>query len=172
MCYLRWTYVLKSNRSEIHYKEGKVNLSPLNAAYMCQWTVSALVQIMACRLFDAKPSPEPMPTYCQLDFRNKLQWNLNQNAKLFIQEMHLKMWSARWLLLCTGRSFNNNTVHDSQLALSAETNARYNIFKHIFFTENVGILIKISLKFVPKGPINNILALVQITAWHQSDNKP
>ena len=39
---------------------------------------------------------------------------------------------------------------------------RDNIFKHIFFTENVWILIKISLKFVPKGPIN-ILALVQIT---------
>ena len=28
--------------------------------------------------------------------------------------------------------------------------------------------IKISLKFVPKGPINNIPALVQITAWHRS----
>ena len=28
------------------------------------------------------------------------------------------------------------------------------------------ISIKISLKFVPKGPINNITALVQIMAWH------
>ena len=34
------------------------------------------------------------------------------------------------------------------------------IFKRIFFNENVWILIKISLKFVPKGPINNIPALV------------
>ena len=131
MCYLRWTYVLKSNRSEIHYKEGKVNLSPLNAAYMCQWTVSALVQIMAWRLFDAKPSPEPMPTYCQLDFRNKLQWNLNQDAKLFIQEMRLKMWSARWLLLCTGRSFNNNTVHDSHFR--PRHNARQHIQTHFLY---------------------------------------
>ena len=31
--------------------------------------------------------------------------------------------------------------------------------------ENVSISIKISLKFVPKGPINNIRALVQIIAW-------
>ena len=35
-----------------------------------------------------------------------------------------------------------------------------NIFKCIFFNENVWILIEISLKFVPKGPINNNPALV------------
>ena len=34
------------------------------------------------------------------------------------------------------------------------------IFKRIFFNENVWISIKISLKFVPKGPIYNIPALV------------
>ena len=39
------------------------------------------------------------------------------------------------------------------------------IFKCIFFNENVLISIKISLKFVPKGPISNIPALVQIMAW-------
>ena len=36
------------------------------------------------------------------------------------------------------------------------------IFIRIFFNGNVWISIKISLKFVPKGPINNIPALVQI----------
>ena len=35
-----------------------------------------------------------------------------------------------------------------------------NIFKCIFLNENMLISIKISLKFVPKGPINNIAALV------------
>ena len=34
------------------------------------------------------------------------------------------------------------------------------------------ILINISLKCVPKGPINNIPALVQIMAWHRPGNKP
>ena len=34
--------------------------------------------------------------------------------------------------------------------------------------ENVWISIKISLKFVPKDPINNIPALVQIMAWAPS----
>ena len=45
-------------------------------------------------------------------------------------------------------------------------------FKRIFLNENVRILIKISLKFVPKGPINNIPALVQIMAWRRSGDKP
>ena len=45
-------------------------------------------------------------------------------------------------------------------------------FKRIFVNENVRILIKISLKFVPKGPINNIPALVQIVAWLRSGDKP
>ena len=46
------------------------------------------------------------------------------------------------------------------------------IFKGIFFNENVWIAIKISLKFVPKGPINNTPALVQIMAWRRSGDKP
>ena len=34
------------------------------------------------------------------------------------------------------------------------------------------ISIKISLKFVPKGPINSIPALVQIMAWRRPGDKP
>ena len=46
------------------------------------------------------------------------------------------------------------------------------IFKCIFLNENVSIAIKVSLKFVPKGPINNIPALVQIMAWRRPGDKP
>ena len=46
------------------------------------------------------------------------------------------------------------------------------IFKCIFMNENVWILMKISLKFVPKVPINNIPALVQIMAWRRPGDKP
>ena len=38
--------------------------------------------------------------------------------------------------------------------------------------QNVCILIKISLKFVPNGPINNIPVLVQIMAWRRPGDKP
>ena len=40
-----------------------------------------------------------------------------------------------------------------------------NIFIYIFLNENVWISIKISLKYVPKGPVKNIPALIQIVAW-------
>ena len=46
------------------------------------------------------------------------------------------------------------------------------IFKCIFLNENVWIPIKISLKFVPKGPINNIPSMVQIMARRRPGDKP
>ena len=45
------------------------------------------------------------------------------------------------------------------------------IFKLIFLNENICILIKTSLKFVPEGQINKPLGLVKM-AWHWSGNKP
>ena len=46
------------------------------------------------------------------------------------------------------------------------------IFKCMFLNENVWIAIEISLKFIPKGLINNIPALVQIMAWRRTGDKP
>ena len=46
------------------------------------------------------------------------------------------------------------------------------IFKWIFLNENAWILINISLKFVPRGPINNIPTLVQVMASRRPGDKP
>ena len=46
------------------------------------------------------------------------------------------------------------------------------IFGCIFVNENIQISIRISLKFVPKSPINNIPALVLIMAWRPPGDKP
>ena len=46
------------------------------------------------------------------------------------------------------------------------------ILKCIFLSKNAWIAIKISRKFVPKGLINNIPALVQIMAWRRPGDKP
>ena len=46
------------------------------------------------------------------------------------------------------------------------------IFICISLNENVWISVKISLKFVLNGPINNIPALVQIMAWRRPGDKP
>ena len=46
------------------------------------------------------------------------------------------------------------------------------VFKCIFLNENISISIKILLRFVPRGPINNIPALVQTMAWRRQGDKP
>ena len=46
------------------------------------------------------------------------------------------------------------------------------IFKCLLLNENCDILMKISLKFVPQDPIQNIPALIQVMAWHRPGNKP
>ena len=56
--------------------------------------------------------------------------------------------------------------HDRDCHFSAD------IFKCIFLNRNAWTSIKISLKFVPKGLINNILALLQIIAWRRPGAKP
>ena len=60
-------------------------------------------------------------------------------------------------------------------SIEAETNDHHfpeDIFKCISLNENVLMSIKISLKFVPKGQINNIPVLVQIMAWRRTGDKP
>ena len=46
------------------------------------------------------------------------------------------------------------------------------MFKCIFLNENIWISNKISLKYVPWGVIDNMTALVQITAWRRPGDKP
>ena len=67
----------------IHPSALPFKSSPPSAAYMRQWIGSALFQIMACHLFGAKPLSKPMLDWT---LRNKWQWNLNQNKKLFIHK--------------------------------------------------------------------------------------
>ena len=59
--------------------------------------------------------------------------------------------------------------------LMPRQNRRYfadDVFKWNFLNENIWISINIPLKFVPKGPINIIPALVHIIAWHRTGDKP
>ena len=46
-----------------------------------------------------------------------------------------------------------------------------NILRCIFLNEN-NIPIGISLKLVPRGPINNKSALIQVMAWRRTGDKP
>ena len=67
------------------------------------------------------------------------------------------------------------TAHQPFNTLRLRQNGRYfadDIFKYIFLNENAWISLKISLKFVPNVPIDNIPALVQIMAWRRPGDKP
>ena len=68
-----------------------------------------------------------------------------------------------------------NTKCSNFNTLRPRQNGRHfpdDIFKCTFLNEKVWISLKISLKIVPKGPINNIPALVQIMAWRRPGDKP
>ena len=88
------------------------------------------------------------------------------------KEMHVKMSSAMCRPLCLGF---NVLIYCILNTLRPGQDGRHfanDIFKWIFWNENTWILIKISLKFVYKGQINNIPALVQIMAWRRPGDKP
>ena len=66
-----------------------VNSSPPSAAYMRQWTGSALVEIIPV-VYSAPNHYLNMLNQCwnivNLTLRNKLQWNINQNTEVFIHK--------------------------------------------------------------------------------------
>ena len=117
------------------------------------------------------------------------------------KKMHLKVSSAKIAaILSRGRWVNSSQSHDAIIELcqnngtiSTESslspiwyytiintlrpgqNGRHfphGIFHSIFVNENIWTPIKISLKFVPKGPIDTIPALVQIMACRLIGAKP
>ena len=84
----------------------------------------------------------------------------------------LAPWTLLSGVLCTKQNILKShstkiTFHTLRLG-QHDCHFVVNIFKQIFLNENCCILIKISLKFVDKGIINNRPALVQIMAWCQT----
>ena len=108
------------------------NSLPPSAVYTCmrQWNGSAVVQAMACRLFGAKPLPEPMLTYFQLNpyeqttvkFAFKYIFSIVENAfENVVCEMSDILSRGRWVnklwllllswLLCFSGVVTSTTLH-------------------------------------------------------------
>ena len=116
--------------------------------------------------------------------RNKLQWYINRSSYIFIQENALESVVCEmsvilsWPQCVKGGRCPTNRFYQSPFRINSlrpRQEGRHfpdDIFMCIFLNENVWIPIKISLKFVPKGPIDNIPALVQIMAWRRPGDKP
>ena len=78
-------------------------------------------------------------------------------------------------ILYASSGFNLSIVWDLINSSSPGQNGRHfaaDIISCIFVNEKGWILIKISLKFVPRCPINNIPALFQIMIWCRPGDKP
>ena len=81
--------------------------------------------------------------------------------------MDVKHWVTRFSRWSITLAVLTHWGRDEMGAISQTT------FSNAFsWMKMLRISIKISLKFVPKGPINNIPALVQMMAWRRSGDKP
>ena len=92
-------------------------------------------------------------------------------------ELNLVQVPSHYPDQCWSRSMTPNGFIKQQWvnSLRPRQNRRHfadDVFKVIFLNENVWISINISLKFVPRGPINSIPTLVQIMAWRRPGDKP
>ena len=89
---------------------------------------------------------------------------------IIVSSVGIPLSSVSW-----GNDISKKIKHLPFNTLRPRQNGRHfpdDIFQCIFMNENAWISIEISLKFVIKGPIYNIPALVQIMAWCQPGDKP
>ena len=91
-----------------------------------------------------------------------------QKWPLTLQVLFLCMYGTHiWGSFCLHMHYN--LIHwgrDKMATISDD------LFECIFMNENVCILIKISMEFVSRGPINDIPALFQMMTWHWPSDKP
>ena len=114
-----------------------------------------------------------------LNFHSPFLWLVKTTTSGQDKE-NLNLECIEILCLCdycstTKMPSTNETHYDTFNTLRPRQHGRHfadDTCTRIFLNENVIISIKISLKFVPKGPISNIPALVQIMAWRRPGDKP
>ena len=87
--------------------------------------------------------------------KKKNQWLLNQKQSICCLQMHFKVSLVNILRP------RKNGLHFTD-----------DIYICILLSKNIRVSIKVSLKFIPKGPIDNMSGLVQIMAWCRTDDKP
>ena len=130
------------------------------------------------------PRPWKWRDYILANVGHGAKWN--EKHELYFHSLHTLFFiMSHWFILILPAYHHfcalwwNEQLHRKERdwlnTLRPRQNGRHfadDIFKCIFLNENVWIPIEISLKFVPKDPIDNILALVQIMAWRRPGDKP
>ena len=135
--------------------------------------------IQQTAVFEKMPDNRPTNLCCELQnpyFVSESIWWIS--ATLSSLWMHFGCWRCFLEETLGARCHNTSLTLGgfSQVnTLRPRQDGRYfadDVLKCIFLNENMWISLMIPLKFVVKGPINNIPALVQIMAWHQPGTKP
>ena len=84
-------------------------------------------------------------------------------------------WHNAWDILSLSFKHECHILETAYNTLRLRQDGRQfpdDIFKYIFLNESCCILIQSSLKFAPKGPIDNIPSSLWIMAWRCSGGKP
>ena len=112
--------------------------------------------------------------WCALKMNSYHRINLVNNRSL----EYIRVVQYQWWMIWCGVTTQSRDVVYIAICISTLRPKQYgrhfadDIFRCIFMNENIWFPIKMSLKFVPKGLINNIPALVEIMAWRRSGDKP
>ena len=128
-----------------------VNISSGNVFVTCQVASHCLNQ---CWLVDS------------WTLMSKHMWNLNQSTNIFTLKNAFENVFSGHFVCSRPQCVNTSRLRQNGCQFADGT------FKCIFLNKNVLISIEMSLNFVPKGPINNIPALVQILALCWPVDKP
>ena len=107
-------------------------------------------------------------------------WNKAGHQQSFVLTPVINPWlslglSTLWGTISISRvqcSYLLPNIHLTHWGRDKSCHFADDIFKLFFLNENVWILIKITLKFVSKGQINNNPAFDQAMAWRRPGDKP
>ena len=144
--------------SYFHIHGWKQSISPevhFGVSYIACWVA---IKVLTGSVNECQDSQKWVRSLCQLWY---IPWNVHTIGHVTHPGGH--SLNCRQV---TANHFNTS---------SPRQNGRHfadDISKCVFLYENVWISITISLKFIPKGPIKNIPALVQIMAWRRPGDKP
>ena len=145
---------------------------------MSQWIGPASVQIMACRLFGAKPSSKPTLFFVNCALRSKLKWNLNQNIKNFHSWKPIRKYLLRngghfvrgdELILNAPRSLDS---HSEWYRCVSENTFKPRVqlwTKCLTLLPSLCLQFIISLQFISRHTTMTKFGSVYIRDWHFKD---
>ena len=103
---------------------------------------------------------------CWFEIFHPSQYSFTENVQYVLTKIMIKNYIYRYFY-ASAEGQGVNSSHPGQNGHHLADDIFHCIFMNDFFC----ILILVSLECVPKGPIDNDSALVQVMAWHQTGNK-